>query len=146
MATRKTDKSLKGKKEMSLTIEIAPEVEKRLESEAKRTGVSTADLAKTVIEERFAPVEKRENYLPPGFKPRIIGKAEMRDFSGDDQWLRENSAKYQRQYVALHGNRLIANGEKLKEVAEAARAAGFPDALLTYIEPLDKAPYVGGIW
>ena len=70
---------------MTLTIEIAPEIESRLEAEAKRNGVSKSELAKTVIEERFAPKEKRQNYMPEGFKPRYIGKAETRDFSGDDQ-------------------------------------------------------------
>ena len=133
---------------MTLTIEIAPEIESRLEAEAKRNGMSKSDLAKNVIEQRFAPVEKekRENYLPEGFKPRYIGKAETRDFSGDDKWLRENSEKYQGQYVATHGNRLIASGEKLKEVIGKAREIGLPDSLLTYVEPLDTPPYVGGVW
>lgn len=128
---------------MTLTIEITPEIESRLEAEARRSGMSKTDLAKNVIEERFAPVEKepRENHLPR--KSRYIGKAEMRDFSGDDQWLRENSEKYQGQYVATHGNRLIADGEKLKEVIGKAREAGFPDALLTYVEPLDTPPFAG---
>ena len=128
---------------MTLTIEIAPEIEHRLEAEAKRSGISKTDLAKTVIEERFAPVkEKRESE----FKSRYVGKSEMRDFSGDREWLRANGENYQGQYVATHGNRLIANGEKLKDVAEKARQAGFPDALLKYIEPFDTPPYIGGIW
>ncbi len=126
---------------MTLTIEIAPEIELRLEAEAKRSGMSKADLAKTVIEERFAPTEKHENYMP--MTPRYIGKAEMRDFSGDDEWLRENSEKYQGKYVALHGNRLIASGNGYKEISQKARAAGFPDALLTYIEPFDTPPFAG---
>jgi predicted transcriptional regulator len=131
---------------MTLTIEISTEVERRLETEAKRNGISKTDLAKTVIEERFAPREKRQNYMPPGFKPRYIGKAETRDFSGDHEWLRENREKYQGKYVATHGNRLIASGERLKEVAEKARQEGFPDALLKFIEPLDTSPYIGGVW
>lgn len=131
---------------MTLTIEIAPEIESRLEAEAKRNGISKTDLAKNVIEERFAPKEKRENYLPEGFKPRYIGTAETRDFSGDDQWLRENREKYQGQYVATHGNRLIAVGNGYKEAATKAREAGFSDALLRYIEPLETPPSVGGVW
>ncbi len=131
---------------MTLTIELTPEIEQQLEAEAKRTGISKSDLAKTLIEKRFAPKEKRQNYIPEGIKPRYVGKTEMRDFSGDDQWLRENREKYQGKYVALHGNRLIASGETLKEVAEKAREDGFPDALLKYIEPLNAPPPVGGIW
>ncbi len=128
---------------MTLTIEIAPEIESRLEAEAQRSGMSKDDLAKNVIEERFAPTmkETHENHLPR--KSRYIGKAEMRDFSGDDEWLRENSEKYQGQYVATHGNRLIADGEKLKEVIGKARESGFPDALLTYVEPFDTPPFAG---
>jgi len=128
---------------MTLTIEIAPEIESRLEAEAKRSGISKTDLAKNVIEERFAPTGKKkgENYMP--IMPRIIGKSKMRDFSGDDAWLVENRERYAGQYVALHGNNLIANGERLKEVAQKAREVGFPDALLTYIEPLDTPPFAG---
>ncbi len=133
---------------MTLTIEIAPEIEYRLEAEAKRSGVSKSDLAKNVIEERFGVKEdKRQNYMPDGFTPRYIGKAEnTRDFSGDDEWLGENREKYSGKYVATHGNRLIASGDGFKEVATKAREEGFTDALLRYIEPLDTPPYIGGVW
>ena len=117
-----------------------------MEAEAKRSGVSKSDLAKNVIEERFAPTteEKRENHLPR--KSRCVGRAETRDFSGDDEWLRENSENYQGKHVATHGNRLIASGDKLKEVIGKAREVGLPDSLLTYVEPFDLPPYVGGVW
>lgn len=128
---------------MTLTIEIAPEIEFRLEAEAKRNGISKDDLAKSVIEERFAPREKRENYLSEDFTPRYTGRVETRDFLGDDEWLRENSEKFQGQYVALYGNRLVATGSGYKEISQKARAAGFPDALLTYIEPFDAPPFAG---
>jgi len=105
--------------------------------------MSKDDLAKNVIEERFAPKEKSENYMPEGFKPRYIGKAEMRDFSGDREWLRENREKYQGKHVATHGNRLITDGENLKDVITKAREKGFPDALLTFIEPFDTPPFAG---
>lgn len=131
---------------MTLTIEIAPEIESRLEAEAKRNGISKTDLAKNVIEERFAPKEKRENYLPEGFKPRYIGKTEMRDFSGDDEWLRENREKYIGKYVATHGNRLIASGENLKEVMIEARDKGFPDALVYQVEDPNAPPFVEFIY
>ena len=79
--------------------------------------------------------------------PRYVGKSEKtRDFSGDDEWLRENSEEYQGKYVATHGNRLIASGNGFKEVATKAREEGFPDALLRYIELLDTPPYIGGVW
>jgi hypothetical protein len=131
---------------MTLTIEIAPEVARNLETEAKRSGISKADLAKIVIEERFAPRGKRQNYMPLGFKPRYIGKAETRDFSGDDEWLRENREKYIGKYVATHGNRLIASGENLKEVMIEARDKGFPDALVYQVEDPNAPPFVEFIY
>ncbi len=131
---------------MTLIIEIAPEIESRLEAEAKRNGMSKDDLAKNVIEERFAPSEKRENYLPEGFKPRYIGKAETRDFSGDDEWLRENREKYIGKYVATHGNRLITSGENLKEVMIEARDKGFPDALVYQVEDPNAPSFVEFIY
>jgi hypothetical protein len=132
---------------MLLTIEIAPETESRLEREAKRKGLGKEEFAKIIIEQTLLPKpEKRKNYMPEGFTPRYIGKAETRDFSGDDEWLRENSEKYQGKYVATHGNRLIASGDKLKEVIGKARELGLPDSLLTYVEPFDTPPHVGGVW
>ena len=133
---------------MTLTIEIAPEIEYRLEAEAKRSGVSKSDLAKNVIEERFgAKEDKRQNYMPEGFTPRYTGKAEKtRDFSGDDEWLRGNREKYIGKYVATHGNRLIASGENLKEVMIEARDKGFPDALVYQVEDLNAPAFVEFIY
>lgn len=132
---------------MTLTIEIASEIESRLEREAKRQGLAKEEFAKIIIERNLLPKpDKRKNYIPEGFTPRYIGEAEMRDFSGDDEWLRENRAKYQGQYVATHGNRLIAAGSGFKEIITKAREDGFPDALVRYVEPLDAPPYVGGVW
>lgn len=99
---------------MTLTIEIEPETESRLEREAKRKGMKKEEFAKIIIEQKLSPKpEKRRNLMPEGFTPRYIGKAETRDFSGDDEWLRENRDKYIGKYVATHGNRLIASGENL---------------------------------
>jgi predicted transcriptional regulator len=128
---------------MTLTIEIAPEIESRLEAEAHRSGISKSDLAKNVIEQRFAPKEdKRKNYMPEGFTPRYIGKAETRDFSGDDEWLAENREQYIGKYVATHGNRLIASGNDFKEVAREARDKGFKDALIYQVEDPNAPPFV----
>lgn len=132
---------------MTLTIDITPEIESRLEQEAKRKGLKKEEFAKIIIEQNLSPKpEQRRNYMPEGFTPRIIGKSEMRDFSGDDEWLRENREKYIGKYVATHGNRLIASGEGFKEVATKAREEGFPDALVYEVEDPDAPPFVEFIY
>lgn len=128
---------------MTLIIEISTEVEARIESEAKRSGISKTDLAKTVIEERFAPVkEKRESER----KSSYIGKAETRDFSGDREWLAKNRNEYIGKHIATHGNRLIAVGDGYKEVATKARDAGFKDALITLVEDPNAPSFVEFIY
>ncbi len=128
---------------MTLTIEIEPETESRLESEAKRKGMKKEEFAKIIIEQNLSPKPiQRKNYMPESFTPRIIGKSEMRDFSGDDEWLRENRDKYIGKYVATHGNRLIASGDNLKEVAAEAKEKGFKDALIYEVEDPNAPPFV----
>lgn len=127
---------------MTLTIEIEPEIESRLEQEAKSKGLEKEDFAKIIIEQNLSPKFSKGGSEMPG-KSRYIGKVEMRDFSGDDQWLAENREKYQGKFVATHGNRLIAVGNGYKEIIKKARETGFPDALLIYIEPFDMPPFAG---
>ncbi len=132
---------------MTLTIEITPEVELELEREAKRKGLKKEEFAKIIIEQNILPKSgKRRNLMPEGFEPRYIGKGKMRDFSGDDKWLRENRNKYIGQYVATHGNRLIANGDSLKEVANQAKKKGFSDALIYEVEDPNAPPFVEFIY
>ncbi len=130
---------------MTLTIEIEPETESRLEREAKSKGLEKEDFARIIIEQNLSPkFTKGESEMPR--KSRYIGKAEMRDFSGDDEWLRENRDKYIGQYVATHGNRLIASGDGFKEVATKAREEGFPDALVYEVEDPNAPPFVEFIY
>lgn len=132
---------------MTLTIDITPEIELRLESEAKRKGLAKEEFAKIIIEQNLSPKpEQRRNYMPEGFTPRYIGKAETRDFSGDDEWLRENREKYVGKYVATHGNRLIASGDNFKEVATQAKEKDFKDALIYEVEDPNAPPFVEFIY
>ncbi len=130
---------------MTLTIEIAPEIESRLESEAKSKGLEKEDFAKILIEQNLSPkLTKGEKEMPR--KSRYIGEVEMRDFSGDDEWLRENSEKFIGKYVATHGNRLVAEGNGFKEVATKAREKGFKDALIFLVEDPNEPPFVEFIY
>jgi hypothetical protein len=58
---------------MALTIELSPELERRLEKEAARCGQDAGDFARSVLEERLAslPGEAPEARPgPPGALPR----------------------------------------------------------------------------
>ncbi|HWQ31902.1 MAG TPA: DUF5678 domain-containing protein [Blastocatellia bacterium] len=84
----------------------------------------------------------RDSSLP--IKPRIIStNVPMKDRSRENEWLRQRRDKYAGQWVALDGDRLLAHGPRLKEVAEAARRAGVEDALMVHVEPSDALPWAG---
>lgn len=57
-----------------------------------------------------------------------------RDRSQEYEWLRQHSAQYYDQWVALEGDRLLAHDPNYGKVYAAARAQGFEDALFTLVE------------
>jgi hypothetical protein len=91
------------------------------------------------------PAFRETSAFPPGFVPRIIGESPrtLRDRSREWAWLRDFGHEYAGQWVALDGDKLIASGPTLQEVAEAAEAAGVKDALTVRPEPRDALPYAG---
>ncbi|MGH9755785.1 MAG: DUF5678 domain-containing protein [Blastocatellia bacterium] len=76
--------------------------------------------------------------------PLRVRRVEARDFSVEQQWLRENRHLYRGQYLAVSGNQLIAHGTDPKEVMGNARASG-KDFLLSR-SPLEGEIYGGGLW
>lgn len=61
--------------------------------------------------------------------------ASLRDFSKDRQWLRDHRQEYAGQWVAIKDGHLISHGPDGRAVIRAAREAGYPDALITLVEP-----------
>ncbi len=96
-------------------------------------------------DEKEKPPPATQSYMPPGFVPRIIGESPrtLRDRSKEWAWLRKFGHEYAGQWVALDGDRLVSHGATLKEVAEAAEAAGVKDALTVRPESRDALPYAG---
>ena len=60
------------------------------------------------------------------------------------EWLKAYREHYGGQYVALDGDNLIAQGRTYREANEAARAAGFNNAFVTFVYPLDYVGEMGG--
>ncbi len=61
--------------------------------------------------------------------------ASLRDWSLDRQWLRDHRREYSGQWVAIKDGQLISHGPDGRAVIHAAREAGYPDALITLVEP-----------
>ncbi len=61
----------------------------------------------------------------------------------ESTWLESNRDLYMGQWVALDGDRLIANGPNAREVYLAARQAGIDGPYIVHITP-EADPYIGG--
>ncbi|MGH9842554.1 MAG: DUF5678 domain-containing protein [Blastocatellia bacterium] len=61
--------------------------------------------------------------------------ASLRDYSAENQWLREHRDEYAEQWVALKGNQLIHHSANAKEVFAAADAVGSLEVLVVRVEP-----------
>ena len=57
-------------------------------------------------------------------------------------WINMYASEYHGQWLALEGDRLLAHGTDLIEVAAAARAQGVPFPLLHLVEPPREHPYI----
>lgn len=60
------------------------------------------------------------------------------------RWLHENREKYAGQWVALDGDRLIANGSTAKEVYSKAKAGGFEIPFVELVTDQEPVPSTGG--
>ena len=60
------------------------------------------------------------------------------------RWLDENREKYSGEWVALDGDRLIANGPTAKEVYSKAKAEGFEIPFVELVTDQDPMPSTGG--
>ena len=60
------------------------------------------------------------------------------------RWLDENREEYSGQWVALDGDRLIANGSTAKEVYSKAKAEGVEIPFVELVTEEESAPFTGG--
>ena len=128
---------------MTVTIELPHELERRLETEAARRGLSKQDFVRVAVEEKLTP-EKVRQAAPRPAVPRVLARNRpVTDRSRENQWLARHGDEYAGQWVALAGSRLLAHGFDLPQVAAAARAAGVNAALIVRAEPGDAPLYAG---
>lgn len=86
-------------------------------------------------------ISSQQDELP--IKPRIIGTYTPKDRSKENAWLAIHQAEYAGQWLALNGDQLVSHGWKLKEVSEAAKQAGIPDALFVRAEVSNLPAEIG---
>jgi uncharacterized protein DUF5678 len=60
------------------------------------------------------------------------------------RWLYENQEKYSGQWVALHGDRLIASGRTAEEVYSKAKVEGFEIPFVELVTDPEPVPSTGG--
>jgi len=60
------------------------------------------------------------------------------------RWLYENREKYAGQWVALDGDRLIANGPTAREVYSKAKAEGVEIPFVELVTEPEQMPFTGG--
>jgi hypothetical protein len=112
---------------MALTIELPPELERRLEKEAARCGQGAGDFARSVLEEKLAslPGEAPE---PSSGLPGALPRATPEEVQA---FLRAEGAKPVERLEDLRGN-FWPEGESVDEFLAARRrwqhegSSGFP--------------------
>lgn len=60
------------------------------------------------------------------------------------RWLNENRQQYLGQWIALDGDRLIANGQSAKEVYAKAKAEGVKIPFVELVTEEENTPFSGG--
>src|ERR1700742_3646436 len=84
----------------------------------------------------------KDETIPPAMP--INKKAAEHERKQHMEWLKANGEAFGGQYVALDGNQLVCTGRTFGEASEAARAAGRPDAFVTYLPKPDEIIETGG--
>jgi hypothetical protein len=94
--------------------------------------------------DELAELHAQLEHQPPngsgvGVRPRL--QSEPQDEAAF-KWINEHGSEYPGQWLALDGDRLLAHGPDLGEVAAAARAVGVQFPLLHLVEPPREHPYI----
>ncbi|MEP7341780.1 MAG: DUF5678 domain-containing protein [Acidobacteriota bacterium] len=75
----------------------------------------------------------------------VINDSTVEMRSTEMNWLAEHEAEYAGQWLALDGDRLLAQGTDLKQVMTEARAAGVGDPFFAYAEDPRQAQWGGWV-
>ena len=92
---------------MSLTIELTPEEEARLQVVAHRQGIAPAECARRLLSEHLPPLAPGEATLA------LFAQWETEDATSDPAEIAERNQEWENLKVALNENRAMAGEEQL---------------------------------
>lgn len=78
-----------------------------------------------------------------GISENLADLQTTQDFDQELDWLRKHRHEYGGQYVALVGDKIVANGLEPRTVLHSARNAGYPSPLIVRLEAPDELPFGG---
>jgi negative regulator of replication initiation len=123
--------------------QIAPDLLQTLASQATARGLSVDDYLRQMLGiangDGTPPPVSVENGKPqPAPANKKLTPAPMPNKDREMQWLVDHAREYAGQWVALDGDRLIAQGPDAKAVYAAARADGAYLPMVTQVEDPDR--------
>jgi hypothetical protein len=99
---------------------------------------------------RFLAEQMSKDKAPPAMTPaqsNISSNIEVTEETRrvrNMEWMKANGQEFGGQYIALESGSLVATGRTLRETRAASRAAGKPNAFITYLPKPDEAIEAGG--
>jgi hypothetical protein len=104
------------------------------ESQVEEARRLSAELAERWPESR--PIQRLAQALQP---PRVlaVGGIQPRSFDREFAWLDAHAHEYPGCWLAIHGDHLVAAGQKRRDVVAAARAALGTDRALLFFQPTE---------
>ena len=117
-----------------MSIQLSPDVEAGLRSEAAARGISVDTLLVSALDSYLA---KTPALRGGGLVPYNERRAEM-------AWSEKPLPQYRGKWVVLEGDAVVASGPNPSEIYEQARSIGISSPFLIYVPSEEQEPFAGG--
>lgn len=131
---------------MNATLEqIKPETLELIKAQAAKFGLSVDEYLR-----RLLPRHEKELALKAdNAEPTSINAESPEEKEAKRQksiaWIKSHRAEYGGKYVALDGDKLIGIGERYGDALKLALQAGYKNAFIGDVLPLDYEGFMGGL-
>jgi hypothetical protein len=125
---------------MNTTLEqVKPETLAIIEANAKRFGMSVDEYLRSLL-----PTDEKELALKGDEQSEESAEEREAKRQKSIAWIKSHREEYGGLYVALDGDKLIGTGEKYGDALKLALQAGYKNAFIGDVLPLDYEGYMGG--